>query len=131
LDKLKLVAKRLKKPLMVDVGTQTELTMIDLEEMENNIKSLSDRLTTTEIVDKNSRGGKDILDRLEVIELGIARMEEDKIHNQTQGNEMRIQLTNLELERKRFEKMLNDERNNVFFEPTCWRCLFSPLQRVQ
>lgn len=39
IEKLKLVAKKLKKPLMVDVGTQTELTMIDLAEMENNIPS--------------------------------------------------------------------------------------------
>ncbi|CAG8530225.1 693_t:CDS:2 [Scutellospora calospora] len=88
---------------MVDVGTQTELTMEHLKEMENNIHSLSERLTTTDIVDTNSLDGKDILFRLDVIERGVASMEEDKIHNQTQGNEMRIKLLNLELERKRVQ----------------------------
>lgn len=87
--KIRELEKKLTKPLMVDMGTQTELTKVELAEMENTIKSLSDKLTIEEIVDKNSRGGKDILDRLEIIERGVASLEEDKKHNKTQRREMK------------------------------------------
>src|SRR4051794_21400117 len=98
-----LLMKRLKegyKPLMVDQETQTELTYHDIDRMEENEKKLLEFLKIDNpknpIKDENRK--KDCLFRMQIVERGIASIEEDMEHSKTQGQEMKRKLEELESE---------------------------------
>jgi len=89
--KIRELEKKLKKPLMVTVATETELTMADIAEMEGTKLSVVNFLNKSNLI-KNEYKKRDIYFKLDVVERGIASMEEDVEHNKTQGQEMKRQL---------------------------------------
>src|SRR5437763_16074769 len=84
------------KPLIVDKETQTELTMAQIKEMENQIKGINEKLTSKKIIDTDTRGGKDLLFRLKIIEREIATLEENKENERVNGNRLREKMKGLE-----------------------------------
>src|SRR5207245_10273264 len=107
--------KKLIKPKMVTTGTQTELTMVELAEMENTVKSLSQSLVDYKIVTPGSRGGDDILFRLDIIERGVSSLEENKEHSETRGQNLKEQLETLAKEVSS-GKMTENELNKKVYE---------------